>query len=178
MQRHTEDLATVESLRDRIAELEAENAYLRELEETVRRNARMVEALLAKSHDGFMLVTPQLTVLRIMHSAVGNSDENMAGHPVLTKVHPEDRARVTEAFARLLANPFQAVKIECRASTADGDWRWLEVEMTDMLDDPYIQAGVFNSRDITEHKQCQEELWKLKLMRTEQLNNRTIEQPI
>ena len=73
MQRHTEDLATVESLRDRIAELEAENAYLRELEETVRRNARMVEALLAKSHDGFMLVTPQLTVLRIMHSEIGRA---------------------------------------------------------------------------------------------------------
>ena len=152
MRQNNEDLITTESLRDRIAELEAENAHLRELEETVRRNARLVEAMLAKSHEGFLLVTPDMTFLRILHSAVGNTNENTAGQPVLTKVHPEDRARVTEAFARLLTNPTQAVRIEYRASAGDGDWRWLEVEMTDMLDDPYVQAIVFNSRDVTERR--------------------------
>jgi PAS domain S-box-containing protein len=162
MRQQNEDLIIAESVRDRIAELEAENAHLRELEETVRRNSRLVEALLAKSHDGFLLVTPDMTFLRIMHSTLGNTDTNMAGRPVLTKVHPEDRAGVTEAFARLLANPSQAVKIEYRASDWEGEWRWLEVEMTDMLDDPYVQAIVFNCRDITERRQCQEELWKLK----------------
>jgi len=67
-----------------------------------------------------------------------------------------------EAFSRLLSNPSQAVTIECRASDSNGDWRWVEVEMTDMLDDPYVQAIIFNSRVITERRRCQEELWKLK----------------
>jgi PAS domain S-box-containing protein len=186
MPQHNDDPTTSESLRDRIAELEAENAHFRDLEETVRRNARLVEVLLDKSHDGFLLVTPQLTVLRIMHSALGNTDENLAGRPVLTKVHPEDRARVAEAFSRLLSNPSHAITLECRASDRNGAWRWVEVEMTDMLDDPYVQAIVFNSRDITARRQYQEELRKLKSERrcdscalrdanrtTEQPNNRT-----
>lgn len=158
---HNEDLITAESLRDRVAELEAENAHLRQLEETVRRNARLVEALLAKSHDGFLLVTPEMTFLRVMHSALGNTDENMAGRPVLAKVHPEDHALLAETFARLLSNPSQIRTLEYRASDPDGAWHWLEVEMTDMLDDPCVQAIVFNCRDITDRKQCQEALRKL-----------------
>lgn len=143
---------TIMQLRERIAELEAENANLRQLEETVRRNAKLVQAVLTKSHDGLLLVTPQMTFLRAMHSVVGDTDENLAGRSVLTKIHLDDRAYVTETFSRLLSNPSESLTIECRVADQNGDWRWLEVEMTDMLDDPDVQAIVFNSREITERK--------------------------
>jgi len=137
---------TILQLHGRIAELEAENANLRQLEETVRRNARLMQALLSKSRDGFLVVTPHMTVLRVIHSVLGNIDANVAGRPVLAKIHPEDRARFTEAFAGLLSNPSEAVSLECRVSDNNGIWRWMEVEMTDMLDDPDVQAIVFNNR--------------------------------
>jgi PAS domain S-box-containing protein len=143
-------------LRERVAELEAENANLRQLEETVRRNARLVDALFSKSHDGFLLITPQMTFLRAIHSLLGNTDENVAGRSVLTKIHPDDRAHFTEAFSRLLSNPSEAVTLECRVGNQNGEWRWMEVEMTDMLDDPDVQAIVLNNRDITDRKKCQE----------------------
>jgi PAS domain-containing protein len=133
-------------LRERIAELEAENSHLRQLEETVGRNARLIKALLKKSHDGFSLVTPQMTVLRVIHSVLGNNDDSLAGRPLLAKIHPEDRAQATEAFSRLLNNPSQSVNVEWRVSDGEEHWRWMEVEMTDMLDDPDVQAIVMNSR--------------------------------
>jgi hypothetical protein len=137
---------TVIELRDRITELEAENANLRQLEETVGRNARLINALLHKSHDGFSLVTPQMTVLRVIHSVLGNNDDTLAGRPLLVKIHPEDRSRATEAFSRLLGNPSQSVTVEWRVSDGEEHWCWMEVEMTDMLDDPDVQAIVINSR--------------------------------
>ena len=141
-------------LHDRVAELEAENAALRQLQETVRRNAKIFEAVLSKSHEGFLLISPQLTFLRAIHSVLGNRNEDVVGRSLLAKIHPEDGAQVTEAFVHLLANPSQSATVECRVSDPEGEWHWMEVEMTDMLDDPDIQAVVWNARDITELKKC------------------------
>jgi PAS domain S-box-containing protein len=137
---------TILELRGRIAKLETENAHLRQLEETIGRNARLMDALLERSHDGFSLITPQMTVLRVIHSVLGNTDDALAGRPLLVKIHPEDRAQATAAFSRLLSNPSQSVTVEWRVSDDEGHWRWMEVEMTDMLDDPDVQAIVMNSR--------------------------------
>ena len=143
---------TILQLRERVAELEAENVNLRQLEETVRRNARLVDALFKKSRDGFLLITPQMTFLRAIHSVLGNTDENLAGRSVLTQIHPDDCARFTAAFSHLLSNPSEALTIECRVCDRNGEWYWMEVEMTDMLDDPDVLAIVFNNRSITERK--------------------------
>jgi PAS domain S-box-containing protein len=139
-------------LHERVAELEAENAALRQLQETVRRNAKIFEAVLSKSHEGFLLVTPQLTFLRAIHSVLGNRDEELVGRSLLTKIHPDDGAYITRAFVGLLGNPSQSVTVECRVSDPQGQWHRMEVEMTDMLDDPDVQAVVWNARQITERK--------------------------
>jgi PAS domain S-box-containing protein len=153
--------AMVQQLRERIAELEAENANLRQLDETVRRNVRLFQALLRNSQDGFLLVTPQMTFLRMIHSVLGNSDQDVVGRPVLSIVHPDDHVQVSEAFSRLLSDPAKTVTCECRACDKNGDWCWLEVEMTDMLDDPDVQAIVLNNRNISQRKKYEAALEEL-----------------
>lgn len=150
-----------ERLRERISELEAQNAQLRQLEESVRRNGRLFEVLLRKSKDGFCLVTPQMTFLRMIRSAVENKDRNLAGRSVLTEVHPDDHALVNATFSSLLSNPTQTAACECRVRDEEGRWWWVELEMTDMLDDPDVQAIVFNNRSITQRKQYEEAIRKL-----------------
>jgi PAS domain S-box-containing protein len=147
---------TVQQLREHVAELEAENAALRQLQETVRRNSRIFQALLSKSREGFLLVTPQLTFLKAIHSALGNNEEDLAGRSLLETIHPDDCARVSGAFASLLANPAQPATIRCRVIDGSGEWHWMEVEMTDMLDDPDVQAVVWNSRDVTRRETCRD----------------------
>ena len=49
-------------------------------------------------------------------------------------------------FPNLANNPSRAVTYECLVHDRDGQWCWMEVEMTDMLDDPDIQAIVLNNR--------------------------------
>lgn len=138
----------MQELRDRIAELEVENARLRHWEETVRRNSRLVQALLTKSREGILLVTPQMTFLSVFHSILGRNDQSLVGLPLLSVVHPEDHACALEAFASVLANPSESITCQWRVADKNGDWCGIEVEMTDMLDDPDIQAIVLNSRKI------------------------------
>ncbi len=69
-----------------------------------------------------MLVTPQMTFLRLIHSGLWNTDHEFAGRPVPSNIHPGDK---------------------------NGDWYWMEVEMTDMLDDPDVRAIVLNNRNIS-----------------------------
>jgi PAS domain S-box-containing protein len=147
---------TVQQLRAHVAELEAENAALRQLQETVRRNSRVFQALLNKSREGFLLVTPQLTFLKAIHSALGNNEEDLAGRSLLETIHPDDCAHVACAFASLLANPAQSATVRCRVIDGSGEWHWMEVEMTDLLDDPDVQAVVWNSRDITQRETCRD----------------------
>ena len=139
---------SIESLQARIVELEAENARLSQLDETCGRNARLFDALLRHSRDGFYLVTPQMTFLRLVHSALGNCEAEAVGRSLLSYIHPEEHESIETAFARLVSNPSQSVRCECRMTDGNGAWRWMEMEMADMLDDPSVQAIVVISRAI------------------------------
>jgi PAS domain S-box-containing protein len=140
----------VDQLHERVADLEAANANLRLLDETLRRNAHLFEALVNKSKEAFLLVTPRMTVLRLVHSVLGYSDADMAGQPMLSVIHPDDREMVSDCFSRLLLGQAKAECCETRARRKDGAWMQVDVEMTDMLDDPDIQAIVLNCRSIRE----------------------------
>jgi PAS domain S-box-containing protein len=156
---------SVEELRERVTELEAENAMLRQLDDAFRRNIRLFEALLARSQDAILLVTPQLTFLKVVHSVLGNTDRELTGQPVLSVFHPDDGARVSEALGRLLSGQHKSVACKSRVLGIDGKWHWVEVEMTDLLDDPDVQAIVFNGRTIDNRREYQEALEKLGTVR-------------
>jgi SepF-like predicted cell division protein (DUF552 family) len=67
----TREDPVIQQLRERISELEEENLNLRQLDETIRRTERLINVVLAKSHEEIVLVTPDMVVLRLLHSAVG-----------------------------------------------------------------------------------------------------------
>lgn len=139
---------SIEELRERVNELEVENARLRTTEEALCRNARLFEALLAHSHDSIVLMTPQLTFLKVVHSVLGYNDRDLAGQPLLPMVFADDVAVVSETFERVVSGQENSAVCHCRALDKDGSWHWMEVKMTDMLNDPDVQAIVLNSRRI------------------------------
>lgn len=66
-------------------------------------------------------------------------------------IHPDDLNQVLENFNRLETE--KRIEIEVfRFKHKYGGWRWLETTVTNMLDDPAVNAIVANSRDITEKK--------------------------
>jgi PAS domain S-box-containing protein len=140
-------------LRDRIAELEEENANLKQLDDTIRKNIRLFDRILLRSHEGILLLTPDMIILRLIRSSVGYAAVDLSGQPVLQFIHPDDADCFKRSFSDLLSAQSKTVRCEVRLKLGDGSWAWVEVEMTDLLDDPDVQAILLNGRNITEHKE-------------------------
>jgi PAS domain S-box-containing protein len=139
----------------------AEDQALARLQAAIARNLRVFEVLLHRCNEGIALVTPEMTLLRLVHPLMSYHSSEILGASFLSYVHPDDAASVSTAFAQLLAGEKQTTVCECRALENDGTWRWIEMQMTDLLDDPDIAAILFNYRNITCRKQYQETAQRL-----------------
>src|SRR5207302_3752750 len=63
-----------------------------------------------------------------------------------------------EVNTEALEQPGRVLRTELRALHRDGSWRWAEVSITNLLDDPAVCGLVANFHDITERKQFEEKL--------------------
>src|SRR3954451_6889988 len=68
---------------------------------------------------------------------------------VLTAVD-EDRPALSEVFSRLRAQPGSTERVTFRICRVDGEQRWIEMAVSNLLDDPAVRGIVVNARDITE----------------------------
>jgi len=88
---------------------------------------------------------------------LGRKREDFKGKTTFESVHPDDVARVTRAFKKVVKNPGSVSKGEVRAPHIDGSWRTLEVIARNFLDDPLVGGILVNFRDITERKIAEDE---------------------
>jgi PAS domain S-box-containing protein len=75
---------------------------------------------------------------------------------VLDVVHPEDGARLMAELAGLTRR--QSQRVDARVRASDGSWRWFEVNVTNLVDDPDIAGIVVAGHDITDRKNLEHEL--------------------
>jgi diguanylate cyclase (GGDEF)-like protein/PAS domain S-box-containing protein len=84
--------------------------------------------------------------------------ETMATHS-LAWLHPDDLPRARVALADLVKQPGgSTVNLELRSRHADGSWRLLELQATNLLHQPSVAGVVVNYRDITERRSLEERL--------------------
>jgi PAS domain S-box-containing protein len=142
----------IERLTGRISELEQENANFRLLDDTITRNTAMFEALIANSSDGIALTGPDRRVVRVVRAAMGFSAGEVVGLPLECILHPDDQAILVDCYDQLLTGRAKTMEFEGRVC-GHGSVRWVLAKLTDMLDDPNVQAIVCNYSDVTERKQ-------------------------
>lgn len=146
------DTTETEKLIQRISELEEENENLRSLEQVVRRNTSLFEALLANNSGAIALVGPHRRIVRVVRALDGFSADELAGTLVDSLVPFEDHAVLLDCYDRILRRRCSRVEFEVRTYRPDGSLRWVAVTLTDMLDNPNVQAIVCNVDDVTERK--------------------------
>jgi two-component system cell cycle sensor histidine kinase/response regulator CckA len=140
------------------AALEVANSELREYAlRAVRERAQArFGALVEHSADGIVLTAADGVTFYRSPAALrilGVADGEGAASEGLAAVHPDDRAQVGKAFAALWSEPGATCLMEFRFRAADGNWRWLESQSTNLLQDPAVGAVVGNVRDVTERHQ-------------------------
>jgi PAS domain S-box-containing protein len=148
----TQDTA---QLLEQISELEEQNANLRLLEAAIERNAKMFEALLGASHDGIALTRADGSIIRVIRGILGYALHDVEGLHLADLVHREDRETVLEAYRELMIGRKQRLKCEARVKKPEGGYLWVELTITDLLDDPAVMALVNNYRDISVRKRNQ-----------------------
>ncbi len=80
------------------------------------------------------------------------------GHSGGEVLHPEERDRAGGLFERVIARPGTMERLHCRMIRADGEIVWMDVSISNLLDDPAIRGVVINARDITDHRRLQDHL--------------------
>jgi PAS domain S-box-containing protein/putative nucleotidyltransferase with HDIG domain len=133
-------------------------------EDELRRREAHFRALIEKSFECVTLVDRDWRIVyqspstkRVMgyapHEHVGEVREDL--------LHPDDRERFAALLRRLEATPGESARVRYRFRHKDGRWRWLEANVTNMLEEPSVEAFVINYRDVSEQVEAQEAIRKL-----------------
>jgi len=147
--------------------LAALSIYALRSRETVKRTYSRFRALIENAPDGIALLVPRGTdELRFSYMSPAGSrmfgylEEEVLALDPETLTHPEDRPYVLPAVQDSMNRPGSITRLEYRYRHKDGSWRWVESTISNLFQEPGVEAMVFNFRDITERRQAEEKLAK------------------
>jgi diguanylate cyclase (GGDEF)-like protein/PAS domain S-box-containing protein len=89
---------------------------------------------------------------------LGYRADDRVGQSIFDKIHADDRQWAVQLLADVIRTPGAQLSGELRARHADGSWRFLEVVLKNLVDDPAVEGVVVNYRDITTRKTLENEL--------------------
>ncbi|MBI1795269.1 MAG: PAS domain S-box protein [Chloroflexi bacterium] len=133
----------------------------KQAEDTLMNREKRFRALIENGVDYISLLAADGSLLWENPSAVHMLDyaENQfLGRNILQLIHPDDLSWVQTKFANLVRTPGSQERASFRLRHRDGSWRWIEAVVTNLLNDPSVEAIVVNYHDITEHRQAEEKL--------------------
>ncbi len=138
----------------RIADLEDRNQSLASVEDTLQRNGSLFLAMLSRSKDGILLTGPSRNVVHLVHSIGANDPASVRGMQIEMLIHPDDRAIMIDCYRQVLENPGTSAEFEVRAFGPTGSpLIWVQGIVTDMLDEPNVQAIICNYWDRTRQRE-------------------------
>jgi diguanylate cyclase (GGDEF)-like protein/PAS domain S-box-containing protein len=118
-------------------------------------------ALIEHSTDVVTVVNADGLITYDSPSAVavlGYAESERVGIDGLAFIHPDDIDRAVQTFAAVIDFPGSVSRMEMRSLHRDGTYRWLDVSVTNLLDEDDVNGLVANFRDITERKALEDQL--------------------
>jgi PAS domain S-box-containing protein len=76
----------------------------------------------------------------------------LTGRSTFEFIHPEDISGARRTLRQAVARPRLPIQVHLRVRTKDGEWRWIEATVSNLLEDPDVGAIVANYRDISDRK--------------------------
>ena len=105
----------------------------------------------------------------------GHAPSDLVGERSLDYIHPDDRAAVRTAFENPTAGESPPTA-EYRFETADGEFRWLESVGSERIETDGIEGYVVTTRDVSERKERERTLARLREWTRELNYTRTIDE--
>jgi len=117
--------------------------------------------LIDNSYEGISLLDKDLNIIYRSPSAArigGWEKENRLKISIFELIHPDDRELFSAVIKNVLLNEEVPVQSKQRTKHFDGHYIWINVILTNYLNDPDIKAIVLNWRDITREKEAEDRL--------------------
>ncbi|WP_336326744.1 histidine kinase N-terminal 7TM domain-containing protein [Halovenus sp. HT40] len=119
------------------------------------------QALIENSSDLITVVDRNGTVTYVSPSVrriIGVDPEFATGQDAFEFIHEDDQSVVRDAFEELIDNPGEKRRVEYRLIGGDGEWLYMESEIWNLLDNPFVEGIVTNAREITARKEREQEI--------------------
>src|SRR5829696_479448 len=129
--------------------------------EELRRSEKRFRSLVQNASDGITIIEADGTIVYdspAVEKILGYKPDERVGTNAFDQANPNDLTQGTHILGDLLANPGAQKNLELPWPHKDGSLLYLEVTLTNLLDDPAVRGIVFNWRDITERKAMEERL--------------------
>lgn len=144
------------------AAISLENAWLyeemKQAREAVKKREEHFRSLIENALDIITILDADGSIRYTSPSVakvLGYLSAEIEGKDSLGLVNPEDIDKVSNAYQKLLLDPFQPHSIEIRCRHKNGDWRLLECIGQTMAGEVSHARIIVNARDVTERKQAE-----------------------
>lgn len=141
---------TTKNFVERNEKLEKRERELERYEAFIKESSDVVSALGADGEIQYQ--SPSI------ETVLGYEPAELIGESLFELVHPDDRETIRTQFDKLVETPEETTAVEGRFRTATGEWRWLELQGRNLLENDAISAIVTNSRDITARKEYEKRI--------------------
>jgi two-component system CheB/CheR fusion protein len=130
-------------------------------EERQRQSEKHFRALIENSTDGIVLTDEHGIITYASPSTarmVGYFPEEFVGGRIFGRDdYPDGGESTRRLMARVLQEPHKSQVLEFRTPHKDGTLLWMEITGINLLDEPGVEAIVWNFRDVTQRKQLEQE---------------------
>ena len=148
------DMVAVEGIGRNISER-------KEAEDALRRSEERFRSLVQNASDIIVILEAGGTIRYVspaMERVLGLRTEDVIGKNAMAFVDPVDRTEAMRMFAEAKKVSGIRPPVEFRLRHEDGTWRHLEINRSNLLNDPAVGGVVFNLRDVTDRKVAEEQL--------------------
>jgi len=144
----------------------------------MKRNSRLFRSLIENSFDAISVLDANGRILfssGAVEKLTGYQPEELLKTRALAFIHPEDIKEVIELFKQVMTRPGVAFSTTLRLAHKNGEYRWAEGTIINLLEDENVKAVVTNFHDITEKKKAEEIKSLLEKKLTQEKINRQIQ---
>lgn len=129
-------------------------------EEKLRKQDALFRAIIEKGSDMKTLITPDGKIIFGTPSItriLGYTSEEYIGKNEREIVHPDDVEELFRRISQTISGERFVENLQLRVKSKSGEYRWCEKTITNLLDDPDVNAIVCDFWDITEKKKAEEQ---------------------
>jgi PAS domain S-box-containing protein len=133
----------------------------KQVEEALQNSEKRFRALIENGQDNISLLKADGTLIwesPATSRMLDYAPDEFIGRDIFDLIHPEDMDWTRGLYIKLIQEPGSHQRGTFRLRRSDSTWRWVDAIVTNMLNEPSVNAIVVNYRDITEQKLAEEAL--------------------